>query len=101
MDRKVLGEKISENLAIQGQIEDAKAKLLKFRNEKNDADSIVEKGREAETLASKLAAEIETFSANLETLESDLAKSDEELSAANARVPRLINETKPPVHMRF
>ena len=102
MDRATLGQKISINLAIQGQIEDAKAKLSKFSNDKADADAIVEKGVEAKVLSDSLASKIVDVKANLSALEDELAKSDGELEAANAKVPRLINEAKaPPVHIRF
>lgn len=102
MDRATLGQKITENLAIQGQIEDVKGKLSQAGSEKAVADEVVEKGIEAKSLSDKLAGNIAKLSADLKALEKELNDSDELLARNKAKVPRLIQETPaPPVHIRL
>jgi len=102
MDRKVMGEKISINLAIQGEVEGAKAVLIKAVDEKAAADKVVEAGVVAKKLSNNLAIEVKDATANLESLENELTKLDGELERVGAKVPRLINDAPvPPTNIRL
>ena len=102
MNRKEMGEKISVNLAIQGEVEGAKAVLKQVSDEKADADKVVEAGKEAQKLSDNLAIEVKDATANLKALENDLEKSDAELESAGAKVPRLMNEVPDaPTNIKF
>jgi predicted nucleic acid-binding Zn-ribbon protein len=102
VNREEIGKKININLAIQGEVESARALVKQLTDEKKDTDKIVSAGVEAKKKSDSLAGEIKVAKANLESLESELVKSDAELESAGAKVPRLINEPKDvPSHIRM
>ena len=100
MDRKTIGEKVIEHLAIQGQIEGVKGEVLGLSDTISSNENEIKRLKALEVTTAELKVQKVATSRKLEGLEKELKELTDELKANSVSVP-MVSEEVPATHIKF
>ncbi len=100
MDRKTIGEKVLEHLAIQGQIEGVKREGYELSDTISSNEAEIKRLKALEVATTELKTRKTSTAKKLEGLEKELKGLTEELKANSVSVP-IVSEEAPPTHIKF
>lgn len=100
MDRETMGQKIAVHLAIQGQIEGAKAELNDINSRIDSNEGEIKRLSALKGETDSLRIDRDTASKKLDGMAKDLKSLDGELRAVGAIVPSLVSSDVP-LHIKL